>query len=83
MTIELQIMAILYRVFTRRVHIFVTNLCNKSVYRVVHRKFPIRFFKEFSAYNDATETCNTALEREFCHLFEKIFKNCEKFSYEA
>ena len=27
--------------------------------------------------------CNTATERKFCVLLEDIFKNCEKFSYEA
>ena len=34
-------------------------------------------------HNEATETCNTAMEREFCRLFIDIFKNCENLSYES
>ena len=36
----------------------------------------------FSCIN-TTETCNTAMEREFCGLFGVSFKNFEKCSYEA
>ena len=46
-------------------------------------KFPIRFLKKFSAYNETAETCNTAMERKFCGRLGDVFKNCEKFSYEA
>ena len=35
------------------------------------------------SYKNTTETCNTAMEREFCRLFGDIFKNCEKLSYGA
>ena len=31
-----------------------------------------------SAYIEATETCNMAIEWEFCRLFGNIFKNCKK-----
>ena len=41
------------------------------------------FFKEFSAYNETTVTCNTAMERKFYELSEDIFKKCENFSYEV
>ena len=32
---------------------------------------------------NATETCNTAIKREFCGLSSDYFENCEKLSYEA
>ena len=54
-----------------------------SIYTVFKLKFPIRFLKKFSGYNEAAETCNTAMERKFCRLLGNVFKNCEKFSYEA
>ena len=31
----------------------------------------------------STETCYTAMEREFDGLLEDFFKNCEKLSYKA
>ena len=34
-------------------------------------------------YIITTETCNTGMERKFCGLFGNIFKNCEKYFYEA
>ena len=37
----------------------------------------------YSAYIEATEMCNTAMERVFCKLFGNIFINCEKLSYET
>ena len=40
-------------------------------------KLPIRSFFKISAYNEATETCYTVMERE------DYFENCEKLSYEA
>ena len=44
----------------------------------------IQFLKQvFSAYSDAAETCNTAMEREFYYLSEEVFRNYEKKSYEA
>ena len=43
----------------------------------------VRFLKKISAYNEATETCNTAMERKFCWLSEDNFENCEKSFYEA
>ena len=46
-------------------------------------KLPIRSFFKISAYNEATETCYTVMEREFCGLFGDDFENCEKSSYEA
>ena len=52
-------------------------------YTVFKLKFPIRFLKKFSGYNEAAETCNTAMERKFCGLSRDIFKKCEKFSYKA
>ena len=56
---------------------------HQLVYRVVHSNVSVRFLKKISDYNEATETCNTAIEREFCWLSEDIFKNCEKSFYEA
>ena len=41
------------------------------------------FFIEFSAYNETTQTCNTAMEQKFCQLLEGDFKNCENYTYEA
>ena len=34
-------------------------------------------------YIFTTEICNTGMERKFCGLFGNIFKNWEKWSYEA
>ena len=56
---------------------------NFITYTVFKLKFPIRFLKKFSGYNEAAETCNTAMERKFCGLSRDIFKKCEKFSYKA
>ena len=53
------------------------------IYRVVHSNVSVRFLKKISAYNEATETCNTAMERKFCWLSEDNFENCEKSFYEA
>ena len=53
------------------------------LYRV--RQVNLYTFKitcHFSCIN-TTETCNTAMEREFCGLFGVLFKNFEKCSYEA
>ena len=42
------------------------------------------FLRQVSpAYNKATDTSNTAMERDFYGLLVDIFKNCEKLSYEA
>ena len=60
---------------------FIPDLDN--LYTVFKLKFPIRFLKKFSAYNEAAETCNTVMERKFYGLLWDVFKNCEKFSYEA
>ena len=35
------------------------------------------------SYKNTTETCNTAMEQEFCRLFGDIFKDCENSSYVA
>ena len=43
---------------------------------------PIIYFVNSCCMN-TTETCNTAIEREFCGLSEDYFENCEKLSYEA
>ena len=37
----------------------------------------------FSDYSETTETCDTAMEREFCGLSRDNFENCEKLPYEA
>ena len=37
----------------------------------------------FSDYSETTETCDTAMERKFCGLFEDNLENCEKLPYEA
>ena len=54
-----------------------------TLYRVVHSNWPVRFLNKFSVYNVATETCNTAMEREYSWLFDDTFENCENLSYEA
>ena len=55
----------------------------KVTYRVVHSNWPVRFLNKFSVYNVATETCNTAMEREYSWLFDDTFENCKNLSYEA
>ena len=58
-------------------------ISKEKIYTVFKLKFPIQFSKSFSAYNEATVTCNTAMERRFCGLSGDVSKNCEKLSYEA
>ena len=42
------------------------------------------FLRQVSpAYSKATDTCNTAMERDFYGLLVDIFLNFEKLSYEA
>ena len=55
-----------------------------STYRVWRENLytPIIYFVNSCCMN-TTETCNTAIEREFCGLSEDYFENCEKLSYEA
>ena len=48
-----------------------------------YRKFLQNILDIFEAYDKATETCNTAMELEFCWLFEDSFEDCEKSFYEA
>ena len=43
-------------------------------------KIPDFVDKEFSAYIEATDSCNTAMEREYFKLLEDSFKNCRKCS---
>ena len=53
------------------------------MYRVVHSNVSVRFLKKISAYNEATETCNTVMERKFCRLSGDSFLDSEKSCYEA
>ena len=76
---------VFYLILTKIREFYLSNGVKNTriLYTVFKLKFPIRFLKKFSGYNEAAETCNTAMERKFCGLSRDIFKKCEKFSYKA
>ena len=53
------------------------------IYRVSKENANYHLNKNILGCMHATELCNTAMERQFYRLSEDVFRNCEKFSYEA
>ena len=56
---------------------------NSLIIQGAYEKFLQNILDIFEAYKKSTETCNTAMEREFCWLFEDFFEVCEKSCHEA